>query len=251
MVISSSSGRWPRGQASRGWYRGCARSTINKAFVLFICSFPPSLISLLVESSWVQSHRGERPFHQVGPILFCFCSSQDLVVFHLNYAPCISGWRAHNLWRSLSYKTTLSWEKQFYVRTVRLPGMVMCVYMYVWVSIVCMWMDVCIYVCIHVCMCAIVCFVYIGLYEHVYICMCLHMGVCLYAYVCTCVHAPVYVSLYASFTYLCMHVCMCVCICVDKGAGIGNLLIGHYHWGNQRLHICTECFYISICLKYH
>lgn len=210
MVISSQSGRWPRGQAGRGWYRGCARKHYKYSFCFIHMFLPPSLISLLVESSWVQSHRGERPFHQVGPILFCFCSSQDLVVFHLNYALCISGWRAHNLWRSLSYKPTLSWKKQLYCRTVILPGMVM------WASLVYMCV-LCMHTCTHTCMCALVCFVYMGRYECVCICMILHMGVCLYVCVYACVYVPVHVSL--CMHVLCICACMYVCICIDSSVG--------------------------------
>lgn len=200
------SGRWwshprlegdPGVKPAGGGIGAVLESTINTAFVLFMCSFPPSLISLLVESSWVQSHRGERPFHQVGPILFCFCSSQDLVVFHLNYALCISGWRAHNLWRSLSYKPTLSWEKQLYCRTLLLPGMAMCAYTYIWLRLVCMCV-LCVHTCMYTCMCVLVCFVYMGRYEQVCICMMLHMSVCLYACVSTCVYV----------------LCMCLCVCM-------------------------------------
>lgn len=243
MVISSQSGRWPRGQAGRGWYRGCARKHYKYSFCFIHMFLPPSLISLLVESSWVQSHRGERPFHQVGPILFCFCSSQDLVVFHLNYALCISGWRAHNLWRSLSYKPTLSWKKQLYCRIVILPGMV------IWVSLVYM-CGLYVHSCTYTCMCALVCFVYMGRYEHACICMILHMGVCLYVCVYTCVYVPVHVS-------LCVHVlCTCACmhvyICIDSSVGSDScLLIGQLHWENQRLCECIGPFHTSTGLKYH
>lgn len=210
------SGRWwshprlegdPGVKPAGGGIGAVLESTINTAFVLFMCSFPPSLISLLVESSWVQSHRGERPFHQVGPILFCFCSSQDLVVFHLNYALCISGWRAHNLWRSLSYKPTLSWKKQLYCRTVLLPGMAMCAYTYMWLSLVC----ICV-LCVHTCMihvCVYLCVLYIwadmNMYVYVWCCtwVCACMPVCIH--VCMCCAC---VSVCACFMYLCMYVCV-------------------------------------------
>lgn len=163
-------------------------STINRAFVLFMCFFPPSLVSLLVESSWVQSHRGERPFHQVGPILFCFCSSQDLVVFHLNYAPCISGWRAHNLWRSLSYKPTpersSSIAKLWYFQ----GWLCVCICI-LWVSLVC-----------------IVC-AYMHVYMYVHTCV-----FCIYGQIWTCMYMndPAH-----GCVLVCLCVCMCVCACVS------------------------------------
>ena len=75
---------------------------------------------------------------------------------------------------------------------------------------------------------------YDAAHECVLVCLCVYMCVCA-VHVSLCVHV------------LCTCVCMCVCICIDGGVSSGTcFLIGHFHWGNQRLCECTGPFHTSL-----
>ena len=83
---------------------------------------------------------------------------------------------------------------------------ILCVYMYVCMY-VCMYlhMYVCTYVCMYVCI-----YIYMYMYVHIFVCMYVRMYICMYV--------RTYVCMYIRTLYVCIDVCMCVCIYVHMSA---------------------------------